>query len=65
MLVIATLYLNKKVNISILFQARLPVCQQNVPPSQMPEKMETWEVPKWRPMLVVDGDLMMYLRAAR
>ncbi|XP_063409442.1 arginine-glutamic acid dipeptide repeats protein-like isoform X4 [Mytilus trossulus] len=46
-------------------QARLPVCQQNVPPSQMPEKMETWEVPKWRPMLVVDGDLMMYLRAAR
>ncbi|CAC5356968.1 RERE [Mytilus coruscus] len=46
-------------------QARLPVCQQNVSPSQMPEKMETWEVPKWRPMLVVDGDLMMYLRAAR
>jgi hypothetical protein len=31
----------------------------------MPEKAETWEVPKWRPLHVVDGDLMMYLRAAR
>ncbi|XP_021346869.1 arginine-glutamic acid dipeptide repeats protein-like isoform X2 [Mizuhopecten yessoensis] len=46
-------------------QARLPELKRDVMPSQMPEKMERWEELRWRPNAVMDGDLMMYLRAAR
>ncbi|XP_060073172.1 arginine-glutamic acid dipeptide repeats protein-like isoform X3 [Ylistrum balloti] len=46
-------------------QARLPELKRDVMPSQMPEKMEYWEELRWRPNAVMDGDLMMYLRAAR
>ncbi|XP_056008556.1 arginine-glutamic acid dipeptide repeats protein-like isoform X3 [Ostrea edulis] len=46
-------------------QARLPEFRRDVPPSQMPENPERWEELRWRPFSVGDGDLMMYLRAAR
>ncbi|XP_062581142.1 arginine-glutamic acid dipeptide repeats protein-like isoform X2 [Saccostrea cucullata] len=46
-------------------QARLPEFRRDVPPSQMPENPEQWEELRWRPFSVGDGDLMMYLRAAR
>ncbi|XP_078335361.1 uncharacterized protein LOC111135789 isoform X2 [Crassostrea virginica] len=46
-------------------QARLPEFRRDVAPSQMPENPEGWEELRWRPFSVGDGDLMMYLRAAR
>ncbi|XP_052717384.1 arginine-glutamic acid dipeptide repeats protein-like isoform X2 [Crassostrea angulata] len=46
-------------------QARLPEFRRDVLPSQMPENPERWEELRWRPFSVGDGDLMMYLRAAR
>ncbi|CAG2102423.1 unnamed protein product [Medioppia subpectinata] len=45
-------------------QARLPDCQLDVMPKEMPEKCETLEELRWAPG-VADCDLMMYLRAAR
>ncbi|GFR97511.1 arginine-glutamic acid dipeptide repeats protein [Elysia marginata] len=46
-------------------QARLPECRPGTSPADMPEKCETREEIRWRPGRVVDGDLLMYLRAAR
>ncbi|GFO42583.1 Arginine-glutamic acid dipeptide repeats protein [Plakobranchus ocellatus] len=46
-------------------QARLPECRPGTSPGDMPEKCERWEEIRWRPGRVVDGDLLMYLRAAR
>ncbi|KAK7486143.1 hypothetical protein BaRGS_00022609 [Batillaria attramentaria] len=46
-------------------QARLPECKPNLQPADMPEKCDNHEEIKWRPLHVMDGDLMMYLRAAR
>ncbi|KAJ8319780.1 hypothetical protein KUTeg_001367 [Tegillarca granosa] len=46
-------------------QAKLPELRKDVRPSEMPEKMADLEDLKWRPKSVLDGDLMMYLRAAR
>jgi arginine-glutamic acid dipeptide repeat-containing protein len=45
-------------------QARLPDCQLDVMPKEMPEKCEALEELRWAPG-VADCDLMMYLRAAR
>lgn len=52
-------------NLIFFLQARLPEFRRDVPPSQMPENPERWEELRWRPFSVGDGDLMMYLRAAR
>lgn len=49
----------------VYFQAKLPELRKDVRPSEMPEKMADLEELKWRPKSVLDGDLMMYLRAAR
>ncbi|KAK6177049.1 hypothetical protein SNE40_015234 [Patella caerulea] len=46
-------------------QARLPEYKPNVATSDMPERLDKWEVIRWRPQYVMDGDLVMYLRAAR
>ncbi|XP_064643016.1 arginine-glutamic acid dipeptide repeats protein-like [Lineus longissimus] len=46
-------------------QARLPLYQPNIMPANMPEKPELLEKMLWQPSCIVDGDLMMYLRAAR
>ncbi|KAK2141214.1 hypothetical protein LSH36_1139g00029 [Paralvinella palmiformis] len=46
-------------------QASLPDCHQDVAPEDMPESTEDWEDHKWTPTAVQDGDLVMYLRAAR
>lgn len=43
----------------------MPECKPNVPPAEMPECSETLETFHWQPKGVLDGDLMMYLRAAR
>jgi hypothetical protein len=34
-------------------------------PANMPEKPELLEKMLWQPFCIMDGDLMMYLRAAR
>ncbi|KAH9513438.1 hypothetical protein Btru_033036 [Bulinus truncatus] len=46
-------------------QARLPECKPDTNPADMPEKCEHREEIRWRPNRVVDGDLLMYLGAAR
>ena len=43
----------------------MPELRAGVTPGQMPEKCEDREEPKWRSGLTGDGDLLMYLRAAR
>ncbi len=49
----------------IYFQARLPSFQPNVSPDEMPEQLEQVEDIQWCPQVLVDTDLVMYLRAAR
>ncbi|XP_074653813.1 uncharacterized protein LOC141907971 isoform X2 [Tubulanus polymorphus] len=46
-------------------QARLPTCQPDMHPDDMPEDSKEWEKLQWRADSVMDGDLMMFLRAAR
>ena len=43
----------------------MPECKPYVTPKDMPESSEELEVLGWQPQSVLDGDLMMYLRAAR
>ena len=43
----------------------MPECKPNVPPKDMPERSDVLEDLGWQPQSVLDGDLMMYLRAAR
>ena len=43
----------------------MPECKPNVLPKDMPETSEDREDLGWQPQSVLDGDLMMYLRAAR
>ncbi|CAG0880069.1 unnamed protein product [Cyprideis torosa] len=45
--------------------ARLPEFRGGVPPALIPERCEDREELKWRPWKGKDGDLLMYLRAAR
>ncbi len=49
----------------VYFQARLPAFQPNVSPDEMPEQLEEVEDITWCPQVLVDTDLVMYLRAAR
>ena len=53
------------IHVRTLLQARLPECRPHVGPGAMPERCESWEDVIWRPTAVLDGDLVMYLRAAR
>ncbi|RUS90272.1 hypothetical protein EGW08_001961, partial [Elysia chlorotica] len=46
-------------------QARLPECRPGTSPADMPERCDAREEIRWRPGRVPDGDLLMYLRAAR
>ncbi|XP_067659372.1 arginine-glutamic acid dipeptide repeats protein-like isoform X3 [Haliotis asinina] len=46
-------------------QARLPEYKPDVRPPDMPESCDKHEDLKWQPLCVMDGDLIMYLRAAR
>ena len=48
-----------------MLQARLPEYQPNVRPEDMSELCEPREDLKWKPSSVMDGDLIMFLRAAR
>ena len=47
------------------FQASLPSYQADVGPDAMPECCEDREDLLWMPSAVMDGDLIMFLRAAR
>ncbi|XP_045161387.2 arginine-glutamic acid dipeptide repeats protein-like isoform X3 [Mercenaria mercenaria] len=54
-----------QIRVGSMYQARMPECKPNVPPSEMPERSDALETFHWQPKGVLDGDLMMYLRAAR
>ncbi|KAL3861507.1 hypothetical protein ACJMK2_007536 [Sinanodonta woodiana] len=53
------------IRVGSMYQARMPECKPEVVPQDMPEKCEGLEELRWQPQSVLDGDLMMYLRAAR
>ncbi|KAK3581384.1 hypothetical protein CHS0354_016232 [Potamilus streckersoni] len=53
------------IRVGSMYQARMPECKLDVVPQDMPEKCEALEELQWQPHSVLDGDLMMYLRAAR
>jgi len=50
---------------TLCLQARMPECKPNVTPTEMPERSSLLEEFQWHPKGVTDGDLMMFLRAAR
>ncbi|XP_052832900.1 arginine-glutamic acid dipeptide repeats protein-like, partial [Octopus bimaculoides] len=54
-----------EIRVGTSHQARLPEYKRDVSPSDMPEKSEHMEELRWRPLCVIDGELMMYLSAAR
>ncbi|WAR14933.1 RERE-like protein [Mya arenaria] len=54
-----------QIRVGSMYQARMPECKPNVPPHEMPERSSLLEEFQWQPKGVLDGDLMMFLRAAR
>ncbi|KAL4221663.1 hypothetical protein ACF0H5_019920 [Mactra antiquata] len=54
-----------QIRVGSMYQARMPECKPNVPPTEMPERSDVLETFVWQPKGVIDGDLRMYLRAAR
>ena len=49
----------------LMLQARVPQAHLDVRPDDMPESSEHLETMIWLPNAIMDGDLLMYLRAAR